>query len=567
MEDSIWVLPKFNNRANHLASDLGVSLETAQILVNRDIKTKQEAQEFLFSDLEDLYDPYQMDGMEEAVKRIEKAVKNQEKILVFGDYDVDGILSIVILMKAIESIGGCIEYFIPNRLEDGYGIKTKHLEVVLKRKIGLVISVDCGIKAVDFTKKAKTCGVDVIITDHHLPGTDLPKATAVLNPAISNSSYPDKNLAGVGVVFKLIQALLDKRNKSSVLFHYLKLVCIGTIADMAKLRGENRLFVKYGLEGLEKVSNKGLKSLLSVCGIGCREVTTGDIGFRIAPRLNAAGRLGKGDLSVELFRTQDETESNQIALHLDKLNSMRQQAEIKIFNQAVKKIEKNGLDKEYKILVLGSQHWHRGIMGIVASRLKDLYYRPVLLFSYKNGKAFGSGRSIKDFSLINCVKYSSRFCINYGGHPLAVGCELDFEKFDDFRRDINHYAESKIDDKILKKKIKIDAKIDFKYITNDLFKEINLMKPYGVGNPKPVFLSEGVCIASKPRILKGKHSKIIVKKGLRFFEALGWGRKDWAKEIERGDYADILFSLNNTEYLGEKKLNLTLHDIRPIKNS
>ncbi len=565
MDENIWLLPEPDKRASRLASDMGLSLETAQILLNRDITTKEEARKFLFSDLSDLNDPYQMDGMEEAVSRIEKAVRDKEKILVFGDYDVDGILSVVVFMKAIESLGGCIEYFIPDRLEDGYGIKTKHIEMMLERKIKLMVSVDCGIKAVDFTEKAEAKGVDVIITDHHQPGPEIPKAVAVLNPALSHSSYPDKDLAGIGVIFKLIQALMERRNKGSVLTHYLKLVSIGTIADVAKLRGENRLFVRYGLEGLRDVSNTGLKNLLSICGLEFRDVTAGDVGYRIAPRLNAAGRLGKVDLSVDLFRVRDKKESEDIALHLNELNSLRQKAEVNIFNQAVEKIEKNDLEKKYKLLILGSKEWHRGVIGIVASRLKDMYHRPVMLFSYKNEKAFGSGRSIKEFSLINCLRNSSHLCASFGGHPLAVGCEIHQSRFDEFRKEMNVYADSEILDTDLKRKISIDVKIDFRHITPSFLEEIDLLKPYGVGNPKPVFLSQNVCMASRPKLLKGKHSKFMVTKDERFFEAMGWRRKDWAEAFEKGDMADIVYSFSHNEYLGKRRLNFVLHDIKSVK--
>jgi len=565
MDENLWLLPELDDRVKQLASELNLSLQTAQILFNRGIQKKQEAQKFLSPDIKDLHDPYLMESMEKAVHRLEKAVEDKEKILVFGDYDVDGILSIVILMKAVESMGGCVEYFIPDRLKHGYGLKTRHLKTVLERKIDLVISVDCGIKAVDFTEKARAHGVDVIITDHHQPGPKIPDALAVLNPSLSHSGYPDKNLAGVGVIFKLIQALMEKRNKNSVLKHYLKLVSIGTIADVAKLRGENRIFVKHGLKSLKNVSNRGLKNLISVCGLGYREITTGDVGFRIAPRLNAAGRLGEVELSVNLFRVEDDLRSQRIADHLDELNSTRQKTEKKIFNQAVKKIEKNNLHKRYKLLILGSLQWHRGVIGIVASRLKDIYYRPVLLFSYKNGRAVGSGRSVKEFSLIKGIQNSSRFCISYGGHPLAVGCEIDHKEFDDFRESLNNYVDLEIGEKALKRKIQIDAQIDIKDISSPFIGEIDQLKPYGVGNPKPIFLSKKVCITAKPRILKGKHSKFLVKRGQRIFEALGWGRRDWAERFNKGDWADIVYSLNRTEYLGEKRINLVLHDIKPYK--
>ncbi|MBD3413155.1 MAG: single-stranded-DNA-specific exonuclease RecJ [Candidatus Aminicenantes bacterium] len=565
MENTVWQMTEMDRNTRNMASELNISPETAWILLNRGIESKQQAQKFLSPDLRDWNDPYQMKGMEPAVQRIEKAVEDQQNILVFGDYDVDGVLSVVMLMKALSSIGGCVEYFIPDRLKDGYGLKVKHLKMIQNRSIDLVISVDCGIKAVDFTETAKEYGVDVIITDHHLPGPAIPDAVAVLNPALNSSLYPDKKLAGVGVVFKLIQALLEKRNLHSMLSHYLKLVSIGTVADVVPLRGENRIFVKFGLEGLKKASNKGLKQLLSVCDVVGRDVTTGDVGFRIAPRLNAAGRMGQADLSVSLFQAQDAAVSRKIAVQLNKLNSRRQKIETQIFDQAMKKIEKTNLNKKYKFLILGSQEWHRGVIGIVASRLKDLYYRPVVLFSFQNGRAFGSGRSIRDFSLIDCIQNSSRYCISYGGHPLAVGCEIDHKKYDEFRRSMNHYADSNIDEACLRRRIKIDVKIDFTRITSSFLSEMAQLKPHGKGNPRPVFLSKNVSVVSRPRVLKGKHSKFMVKQGGRVFQALGWGRKDWAGCFEKGDWADIVYSLHINQYLGESRLNLVLHDIKPAQ--
>jgi single-stranded-DNA-specific exonuclease len=562
MTDSVWMFNQPREEARYISAELGIRPEIAQILANRGILTLEEAQKFLFGTLEDLHDPFLMKGMEEAVERIREAVARREKIIVFGDYDVDGILSVVILLRALESLGAEADYFIPDRLKEGYGIKDEYIDVVLEKEGRLVISVDCGIKATQFTERAREKGVDVIITDHHQPGPRLPEARAILNPVLRDSGYPEKRLAGIGVVFKLLQALFEKEGKSSSLLHYLKLVSIGTIADIADLRGENRLFVKFGLKELENVTNAGLRSLMEVCGLSGRRVSVGDVGFRIGPRINAAGRMGMTDLAVQLFFASSLPESNELVRHLDKLNSDRQKTEERIYKQALDRIKKRSLDKRYKFLILGCEQWHRGVIGVVTSRLKDTYHRPVILFSYEDETAYGSGRSISEFSLIDSLEECKDFFISYGGHTHAAGCVLSVENMAAFKDAINAFASSKIKDEHLKRKIYIDAEIDFTDINFSLVENYSLLSPFGIGNPKPVFLTQKAVVVGEPQRIQRKHSKFLVRQNGRVFKALGWGREDWAENIQKGDRIDMVYSLLVSEYLGEEEISLSLEDVK-----
>jgi single-stranded-DNA-specific exonuclease len=561
MREAKWILRPENENAKNLAAEIDIPVEIAQILINRNIKDASDAQQFLFGKLNELHDPFLMKGMHEATERIRRAISAGERIVIFGDYDVDGILSVVILTKALQSLGAKMEYFIPDRLKQGYGIKEQYIDTVLEKGASLVISVDCGIKAVDFVKRAKTHGIDVIITDHHQPGSFLPDAYAVLNPVLDSSGYPDKNLAGIGVAFKLIQALLEMEGRTAQLPHYLKLVAIGTIADVAAMKGENRLFVKFGLEQLEDVRNIGLKSLMEVCGLSGKRISVGDVGFRIGPRINAAGRLGITDLAVQLFFAEAVEESQATVRQLDKLNSERQKIEEKIFQQSMRKIESKSLHEKYKLLVLGCEEWHRGVIGIVASKLKDAFHQPVILFSYRDGKAFGSGRSIREFPLIDCLDENNRYLLTYGGHVLAVGCELMRDQMDSFKKGVNAFTDKRLTEDDLKKKILIDTKLNFNNIGVRLLDNMHLLSPFGVGNPKPVFLTEMAEIIADPKTLNGKHSKFILRQNGRVFEALGWRRGDWAERTHRGDLIDVVYSFQYSHYLGEERLNLSLEDI------
>ncbi|MGE5740528.1 MAG: single-stranded-DNA-specific exonuclease RecJ [Candidatus Aminicenantes bacterium RBG_16_66_30] len=562
MNPAVWIVHPPRAEADALAQALDIPPAIARVLVNRKIVTEEAAREFLFGDLQKLHDPYLMKGMDKAVARIGQAIERGEKILIFGDYDVDGVLSTVMLKKALTILGAKADYFIPERLTDGYGIKDEHVRIPVERGATLVISVDCGIKSVEFTARAREQGVDVIITDHHRPGDSLPEAVAVLDPVLADSGYPDAGLAGVGVAFKLIQALLAKAGRSAGLAHYMKLVAIGTVADVAELKGENRLFVKSGLKGLRDVSNPGLRSLIEACGLGRRKISEGDLGFRLGPRINAAGRMGMTDLAVRLFFADDPAETLALVQQLDDLNAQRQKTEEKIFNEARERVEERGLDKKYKCLVLGSPDWHRGVIGIVASKLKDRFNRPVLLFHYENGKAHGSGRSISEVPLIDLLDDCKSHFLSYGGHRLAVGCTLPTEGMAAFKAALNPLAEARIAEDSLKKKIKIDGPLEFSAVDERFMATFALLVPFGVGNPKPLFMADNVEVISEPQVLQGKHLKFLARQDGRVLEALGWDKADWRHLLRRGSRVSLAFSIMTSEYLGEQKTNLSIEDLR-----
>lgn len=563
MNESVWLLSSPQKEAVSLSEILGLPLSIAHILVNRDIKDAGTAEKFLRGGIEDLYDPYLFRDMDRCVDRVNRALLKGEKILIFGDYDVDGILSVVILVKALTSMGGHVDYYIPKRLTEGYGLKKEHIEMVRKMGAALVISVDCGIKATEFVEAASEKGIDVIVTDHHRPGADLPEACGILNPVLAEEEYPDKNLAGIGVVFKLIQALLQKQGKESLLPHYLKLVSIGTVADVVSMRDENRLFVKVGLQALDHVSNLGLARLLQNCRLAGKRITSGNVGFRIGPRINAAGRLGETDLAVRLFFSSSEEETADIVEKLDELNSERQKMEEKILNRAMEIIQNKSLHERYKIIILGSEEWHRGVIGIVASRLKDAFNRPVFLFSHKDGTAFGSGRSIREFSLIECLDSCREHLLEHGGHRMAAGCILSRDRMEDFKAAVNHIAQERISDQDLKRKIRIDTLLDFHDIDASFLDALDSLRPYGVGNPQPVFITRNAYLVREPQCLKQKHSKFWMRQSGRIFEAVAWRRPEWGRIFKKGDAVDLVYSFQTSSYLGEDILSLSLLDLRP----
>ncbi len=562
MSETVWSIAPPSAAAPALAAALGLPPVLGQILANRGFTDAAGARLFLEAGLEDIPDPFLLSGMDAAVARIEKAIREKETILIFGDYDVDGVLATVMLHKALSALGGKVDCFIPERLKDGYGIKDGHAEVVVARGARLVVSVDCGIKSAGFVRAAAAAGVDVIITDHHLPGPERPAALAVLDPVLPEAGYPDRNLAGVGVVFKLIQALYQRAGRAGVLPHYLKLVAIGTVADVVDLRGENRILVRRGLAELARVSNPGLRSLMEICGLTGRPVTVGDVGFRLGPRINAAGRMGRTELALRLFFSKSAAETAAVAGELDVLNRRRQETEDSILADAEERVRTGGLAETHKILILGDEKWHRGIIGIVASRLKEIFHRPVVLFSYDDGLAFGSGRSISGFSLIDCLEEARPLFLSYGGHRQAVGCALRRESLPAFKEAMNRAVDARLTFDDLRPSIAIDSRLEFTDIGADLWRGLALLEPHGVGNPRPVFLTEGAVVAAEPRKLKDRHVKFLLRKDGRTFEAIGWDRGVWAGEFPAGSRVDGVFTFQTSAYLGEERPYLALEDLR-----
>ncbi len=546
-----------------LAQELNLPNAIAAILVNRGITTAAEAAYFLYGGLNDLPDPFLMKGMRVAVDRILAAVERKEKIVVFGDYDVDGILSVVMLVKVLRSLGAEVDYFIPERMKDGYGLKAHHLPQILARQARLLVSVDCGIKAFDFVREARVHGLEVIITDHHHPGEGLPEALAILNPVLESSGYPDRNLAGVGVVFKLIQAIYLRLGINQDLTHYLKLASIGTVADVAELKGENRILVKEGLKKLREARSPGLKSLLEAAGLSNRKLNETDLGFRLGPRINAAGRLGMTEMALQLFFSDSPEECSVIVQKLNELNSTRQRIEEKILKEAVEKIESRNLHQRYRMLVVGNENWHRGVIGIVASRVKEIFYRPVILFSYENGKAYGSGRSIPDLSLIELISECRDLMLSFGGHRQAVGCTLDYENIALFKERINHLASSRVTDELLERALFIDCPLNFSALTPSFLEFYLKLMPFGVGNPRPVFVAEEVDVLNEPKVIQNRHLKFWVRQSGRVFEAIAWDKARVYNWIGRGLSLDLAFSPQFSDYRGQPQITLAVEDLKP----
>ncbi len=557
-----WQIAQPDPEAWILAQELNLPHEIATILVNRGLRSAADAAFFLYGGLNELHDPFLMKGMKEAVDRIRRAIEKKEKIVIFGDYDVDGILSVVMLVKALNLLGGRVEYFIPERMKDGYGLKLHHLENILQMKADLLISVDCGIKAIDFVREAKTHGLEVIITDHHHPGDSLPEAVAILNPVLESSGYPDRNLAGVGVVFKLIQAIFLRLGINQDLNHFLKLVSIGTVADVAELKGENRILVREGLKKLKEARTPGLRSLLDGSGLNNRKLNEVDLGFRLGPRINAAGRLGMTEIALQLFFSESPEECNSLVKKLNELNSARQRIEEKILKEAVEKIEARQLHQKYRLLVLGSENWHRGVIGVVASRVKEIFYRPVILFAYENGQAYGSGRSVPELSLIDLVNECADLCQNFGGHKQAVGCTLSYDRLPDFKERINSLARARITDELLERKLQIDCRLNFSSISPSFLEFYSRLLPFGVGNPRPVFVAEEADVLSEPSVVQNRHLKFWARQSGRVFEVMAWEKSRFWPHLRRGSSLDLAYSLQFSDYRGKRQIILALEDLR-----
>lgn len=557
-----WQVAPPDPEAWILAQELNLPHEIATILVNRGLRSASEAAFFLYGGLNELHDPFLMKGMKEAVERILRAIDKKEKIVIFGDYDVDGILSVVMMVKALGLLGGQVEYFIPERMKDGYGLKLHHLENILQMKADLLISVDCGIKAEDFVREARASGLEVIITDHHHPGERLPGAVAILNPVLDSSGYPDRNLAGVGVVFKLIQALFLRLGINQDLSHFLKLVSIGTVADVSELKGENRILVREGLKRLKEARTPGLRSLLDGSGLNNRKLNEVDLGFRLGPRINAAGRLGMTEIALQLFFSESLEECNSLVKKLNELNSVRQRIEEKILKETVEKIETRQLHQKYRLLVLGSEKWHRGVIGIVASRVKEIFYRPVILFAYENGQAFGSGRSVPELSLIDLVNECADLCQNFGGHKQAVGCTLSYDRLPEFKERINSLARARITDELLERKLRIDCRLNFSSLSPSFLEFYSKLLPFGVGNPRPVFIAEEADILGQPSVVQNRHLKFWARQSGRVFEVIAWDKARCWPNLRRGSCVDLAYSLQFSDYRGKRQIILALEDLR-----
>jgi single-stranded-DNA-specific exonuclease len=545
-----------------LAHSLDISGTIATLLANRGIRDSEEGLRFLHPKMEFLADPFLMKDMALAVDRIFSRKEAKEKILIYGDYDVDGTTAVVILRKALEMLGAEISYHIPRRFVDGYGMNSQVVKQAALDGVRLIISVDTGIKAFEVVETANALGIDCVITDHHLPDNGLPRALAVLNPNRFDCGYPDKNLCGVGVAFKLVQALFMKAGLDRHLLSFLKIVALGTIADVVPLVGENRVFAKIGLEGLRSPANFGLKSLIKVCGVDCRSITSFDVGYRLAPRINAVGRMGGGEQVVELFSSTDAEQSRHLAGEMDRFNRDRQQIELQILKEVDNRFNASpGLTKEW-VIVIDGDSWHRGVLGIVATKISERYTRPAIVIARENGVGYGSGRSPKGFHLLNALESCRELFDRYGGHAQAAGFQLPTRHIVELRRRLSIYARQVLDEKELQPRLDVDLELRLSDLDDEIYQQMECLSPFGTANPQPIFAARDITVIAEPRILKGKHLKFRVEQDGKAFDAVGWNfAESHPQVLQNKSRVSLAFALTSNSYQGMTALQLNVKDI------
>jgi len=547
-----------------LADDLRVPPVFAHILFSRGIKNLADAKHFFRDGIECLHDPFLMADMELASQTVINAMQEGQKILIYGDYDVDGITSTSMLVLFFRQMGYEVEYHIPNRIKDGYGLNVSTIENIHAKGIELIITVDCGITAFEETRRAAELGMQVIVCDHHQPGAELPEAVAVLNPKRNDCPFPFKELAGVGVAFKLAQAIaLRSEFDIDQLFRLLDLVAIGSAADIVPLVDENRIFTRAGLLALMQTDNTGLKALLKRTRLDNKNLGTGDIIFVLAPRMNAVGRMGEASRAVELLTTSDEEKAEAIVTVLENENLNRRVLDEGTFKEAQSMLDGSFNPEEDAVLVLESEKWHPGIIGIAASRIVEKYYRPTVMISNTDGKGKGSARSISGFSIYDAIESCSDLLLSFGGHKYAAGLSIKSENIPEFRKRINAFARSVLTEELLKKKLRISGGIRFADITEKFLLVLKMLAPFGPQNLKPVFCSSGVKVIGTPRIVGSNHLRFRAAQGGITFDAIGFnlgGKIDQIKK-KAGPF-DIAYLVEENEWKGRVSTQLRIRDIR-----
>ena len=550
--------------AASLARVLGVSPILATLLINRGYGDERAARTFLSPGYDQLHEPYLMLGMKEAVTRLKQAIEQQERVLIYGDYDVDGTTGTAILLRALKLLGARTGFHIPHRFTEGYGIQQPALERAHAEGYKLVVSVDCGIRAHEPLYWARDNGLDVIITDHHLPDEQegAPPAFAVLNPNQAGCTYPDKNLAGVGVAFKLVHALFREYGRESQVAAFMKVVAIGTVADVAKLLGENRTIVSIGLKDLARAANPGLKALIDVAGCGDgKGMTAYDLGFRLGPRINAAGRMDAARAVVELFDTRDSLEARRIAEHLDARNEERKTVQQQIIDLALTEL---GDSKDAKVAVIEGAGWHRGVIGIAASKIAERLNRPCVVLSIDGEVAHGSGRSIEAYHLLNGLTACADLFEKFGGHSHAAGITIRPERIGEFRRRLNEHAASCLTDEDLEHSVAVDLELPAERIDFSLARELQALEPFGAGNVRPVFATRNLRLLSEPAVLKDKHLKLrLAGPQNRPLEAVWWNCLETPGQtpLLQGSI-ELAYTLELNGWNDEYRLQLGVVDLR-----
>ena len=544
---------------NEICEKYNLNKVIGKIIVNRHVVNDEDVRIFITPTRDDFHNPFLFKGMDIAGDRIIKAINNKEKILIYGDYDVDGITSTTVLKKYLMDRGISVDTYIPNRLHEGYGLNKKAIDTIKERNIDLIITVDCGISAIEEVDYAVRLGMDIIVTDHHEVGEKLPNALAVIDAKRKDNTYPFRALAGVGVVFKLIQALSIKLEiKPEEYLKYLDLVCVGTISDIVPLEGENRTIAKLGLMLIKVTRNLGLRELIKSSGY--KEIDSNTISFGVAPRINACGRMGHEEEALKLFLAEDLESATKITKELNEYNTLRQSTEKAIYEEAVQQIEKNHLDANNSI-VLGGKGWHHGVIGIVSSKVTDKYYKPSILLSFEDNIAKGSGRSVPGFDLYEGLAKCEDVLEKYGGHSMAVGLTLKKENLENFKERFEQIAKEK-NIKELVPIIYIDDELKLKDINMDLVKSISILEPFGEANKVPLFLIRNLKIDSIRALSEGRHLKLTLRDENFVINAIGFELGYLAEEYRIGDRIDVVGTLEINSFNGFSSIQINMKDIR-----
>ena len=560
--EKIWKIKQPNlDLQKEISRALDISEILAQLLINRGVRSAEEAKGFLDCDLANLHDPFLLKGMKKAVQRIRKAQTRGEKVMVWGDYDIDGITSVTLLVSVLKEMGVHVLHYLPNRLEEGYGLNEKGAKEAKKKKVGLLITVDCGISAHQTINYLKKIGIDTIVTDHHQPGEgSLPAALAIIDPLQKGCSYPYKYLAGVGLAFKLACALTG--NQKDVLDRHLDIIALGTVGDIAPLTGENRILVKQGLVKLGKTEKLGLAALIKVSGLANREINARHIGYILGPRINASGRLGSPEDSLRLLLATTEDEAYNLAQKLSKGNRTRQRIESQTLQEAIEQVESRINFKEHNIIVLGAPHWHQGVIGIVASRLVERYLRPTIMMSLKGDFGRGSGRSIGNFHLLEALSRCKDLLEEYGGHRRACGVKLKKDRFSEFSRTINQVASEMLVPEDLIPTLEIDAQIPLFNLNTGLIEQLDVLSPFGTDNPRLLICSSKLKIKNKPSIVTGRHIKFWVTDGRLTCEAIGYNKAEVFPQLLTGQTVDLAYSPSINNWQGNFSIQLKIEDLK-----
>ncbi len=570
-----WIISPPDSRSERLAGSLKVSPLLAQILINRGITDSQTGGVFLRPRLTQLIEPSQLPGVEAAVSRLKQAVKNKEKITIYGDYDVDGITGVAILWQILRLLGADVDYYIPHRIDEGYGLNDDAVRSLAESGTKLLVTVDCGITAFSSAELAGQLGLELIITDHHQIEPELPKAVAIIHPAL-DETYPNQDSSGSMVAFKLGWAIANEFKAGEKLEPKLRefmlnatsLAAMGTIADVVDLRGENRILTSYGLSTLPQCKLSGIQALIESAGLTGQGLDSFHIGFRLAPMLNAAGRMGHARLAVELLTSDSPVRSMQIAQYLKEQNSKRQQSERKIFKQACQMVSEYGLNHpDRKSIVLADENWHGGVIGIVASRIAEKFCRPAIMISSeaaKDGIAQGSGRSIPGFCLLSAIRHCSKHLVKYGGHKMAAGIKIETQKIEQFAADFESYTKENLNEDDIVAKLYIDALAGLGDFNKGMVNELQMLGPFGQGNPEPVFATKGVRLASEPRRVGsgGDHLQLTITDNATAVRCIGFRFGRLEKKLLDNEFFNVAYQPKINTYNGSSNVEFVLADIQ-----